>query len=199
MATRSVPRWQRALSFVAALASLRAAGAGCGRTVPACPWEVLASRRAVELPVIAPAVELLGVAQPGLWTPARARAELARVCPRAAGPAAGPWPPAIDVARSDGTGRIRVGRPTRPDCRLQTEPMPGSRALLLGWPIDLNRASRADLDALPGIGPGTARRLVELRQALGGFRAVEDLIGAGLGERRIETLRPLVRIGPRPR
>lgn len=49
-------------------------------------------------------------------------------------------------------------------------PTPGAALL------DLNRATVAELDALPGIGPAYAQRIVESRQRDGLFRSVEDLL-----------------------
>ncbi len=57
-------------------------------------------------------------------------------------------------------------------------------------PIDINRAAADELDALPGVGPALAARIVAWRTANGPFTAVEDLLGvAGIGERTLERLR----------
>lgn len=62
--------------------------------------------------------------------------------------------------------------------------------------LDLNRASVAELDQLPGIGPVIARRIVEQRERLGSFRSIEDLRAVrGIGPRLLERVRPHVRIG----
>jgi competence protein ComEA len=58
-------------------------------------------------------------------------------------------------------------------------------------PIDLNSASALALEALPGVGPAMAARIIATRQRLGGFKAVEDLREVpGIGARRLERLRP---------
>jgi competence protein ComEA len=58
-------------------------------------------------------------------------------------------------------------------------------------PLDLNHASALELDALPGVGPAMAARIIATRQRLGGFKAVEDLREVpGIGARRLERLRP---------
>jgi len=60
-------------------------------------------------------------------------------------------------------------------------------------PVDLNSATAEQLDALPGIGPVTAQKIVDYRQAHGPFRSVDDLDAIpGIGPARIENLRGLV-------
>jgi competence protein ComEA len=60
-------------------------------------------------------------------------------------------------------------------------------------PVDLNSATAEQLDALPGIGPVTAQKIIDYRQAHGPFRSVEDLDAIpGIGPSRIENLRGLV-------
>jgi competence ComEA-like helix-hairpin-helix protein len=66
-------------------------------------------------------------------------------------------------------------------------------------PVELNRAGPAELDALPGIGPVLAGRIVRYRSEHGPFREPEDLLAVpGIGPRLLERLRPLVRTGPVP-
>lgn len=60
-------------------------------------------------------------------------------------------------------------------------------------PVNLNSASVAELDALPGIGPTRAQDIVREREAHGPFRTVEDLQRVkGLGAARIAELRERV-------
>ncbi len=60
-------------------------------------------------------------------------------------------------------------------------------------PVDLNTATVEQLDALPGIGPVTAQKIVDYRQQHGPFTAVDDLDAIpGIGPSRIDTLRGLV-------
>lgn len=62
-----------------------------------------------------------------------------------------------------------------------------------GRKVSLGAATAADLDALPGIGPVTAQKIVDWRAAHGPFRSVEDLDDVpGIGPARIEQLRDLV-------
>jgi len=72
---------------------------------------------------------------------------------------------------------------------------PGVRAA----PLDLNRADAADLDALPGIGPVLARRIVDFRREHGPFRRVEELRAVrGVGPRLLERIRPRVEVAAVP-
>jgi competence protein ComEA len=59
--------------------------------------------------------------------------------------------------------------------------------------VHLNSASPDDLDALDGIGPSLADRIVAYRVAHGGFRTVDELDEvSGIGPKRLEALRPLL-------
>ncbi len=61
--------------------------------------------------------------------------------------------------------------------------------------VVLNRASSAELQALPGVGPVLADRIVAYRDANGPFGQVEDLLQVpGIGEAKLESIRDLVRI-----
>ena len=61
--------------------------------------------------------------------------------------------------------------------------------------VELNTAAQAALEALPGIGPRTAERIIEYRNTNGGFEKVEDLMNIrGIGERTFLRLRDLVRV-----
>lgn len=56
-------------------------------------------------------------------------------------------------------------------------------------PLDLNTASAAQLEALPGIGPSLAAAIVAEREKRGGFRSVGELRDVrGIGERRFADL-----------
>jgi competence protein ComEA len=62
-------------------------------------------------------------------------------------------------------------------------------------PVDLNTATDVQLDALPGIGPATAAAILAHREANGPFRSVDDLLDVrGIGEAKLEQLRPLVTV-----
>ena len=64
-----------------------------------------------------------------------------------------------------------------------------------GGPVDLNAATAADLDALPGIGPVLAQRIVEHRERNGPFRSVEQLDDVpGIGPATYAELAELVAV-----
>ncbi|MCS6918996.1 MAG: helix-hairpin-helix domain-containing protein [Fimbriimonadales bacterium] len=61
------------------------------------------------------------------------------------------------------------------------------------FPIDLNTATAEQLEAIPGIGPTLAQRIVDYRRANGRFHSVEELLEVqGIGQKRLENMRPYV-------
>jgi competence ComEA-like helix-hairpin-helix protein len=117
-------------------------------------------------------------------------AALAEIAPRvtlAAAPASSPSRSRSSPARE---GREEGGRS---DLRASTV----SSASPAGGVVDLNSASAEELEALPGVGPALARRIVEWRTANGGFRAAEDLDRVpGIGPAMLARLRDRVRATP---
>ncbi len=64
-----------------------------------------------------------------------------------------------------------------------------------GVPLNLNTATPEQLDELEGIGPATAKQIVEFRTAKGGFGSVDELADVpGIGDKRLATLREQVRV-----
>jgi competence protein ComEA len=65
-----------------------------------------------------------------------------------------------------------------------------------GTIININTATAAELDALPGIGAKTAARIVEYRQKNGPFKKVEDLMNVrGVGEKNFLKLKAQISVG----
>jgi len=72
--------------------------------------------------------------------------------------------------------------------------------LAAGERIDPNTAGEAELDRLPKVGPGQARRIVAWRQAHGGFRTMADLDSVpGMGPAALAAVAPFVTLAPAPR
>jgi competence protein ComEA len=83
----------------------------------------------------------------------------------------------------------RVGEPVP----VVAAPDGGAAPSVPAGPVDLNRATEAELDALPGIGPATARAIVEHRETHGPFASVDDLDDVrGIGPAKLEALRDQV-------
>jgi len=62
--------------------------------------------------------------------------------------------------------------------------------------IDINRASKEDLERLPGIGPKTAEAITAYRESHGLFERVEDLLQVkGIGPKKLEAIRNLITVG----
>lgn len=63
-------------------------------------------------------------------------------------------------------------------------------------PVNLNSATPAQLETLPGIGAAAAKRIVEYRQKNGAFKKIEELMNVkGIGEKSFLKLKPLITVG----
>lgn len=63
--------------------------------------------------------------------------------------------------------------------------------------LDLNRATDKDFDALPGVGPKLAERIMKYRQSIGIFHSLDELRAVkGIGKKKFEQIRPLVTVTP---
>ena len=79
---------------------------------------------------------------------------------------------------------------------LDQEPVQGHETLQKGErKIDLNRATREELETLPGIGPATADAIISFRDANGSFERIEDLmLVPGIKEGRFARLKDLLTV-----
>lgn len=66
-------------------------------------------------------------------------------------------------------------------------------------PIDLNLANAKELQELPGVGPVTAQRIIEMRQKSGRFHRIEDLLAVrGISQKKLDAMRPYLTISAPP-
>ena len=57
-------------------------------------------------------------------------------------------------------------------------------------PININTANSEELQQVPGIGPATAEKILQMRKSYGVFKSVDDLLSIkGLGKKRLEKMR----------
>ncbi|HEX9384741.1 MAG TPA: ComEA family DNA-binding protein [Anaerolineales bacterium] len=63
--------------------------------------------------------------------------------------------------------------------------------------VNINTASIAELDTLPGIGPTTAQKIIDYREQNGPFINAEDIINvSGIGPGTYERFKDLITVGP---
>ena len=83
--------------------------------------------------------------------------------------------------------------PVRSEPVKQTEPKKSSNSSerKVTFPVNINTASKKELDALPGIGEVLAQQIIDYRSANGPFSTVDELTKVkGIGEKTLEKLKP---------
>ena len=61
--------------------------------------------------------------------------------------------------------------------------------------IDLNQASRAELEAIPSIGPVLAQRILDFRECNGDFKKVDDIINIkGIGQKKLLRIKKYLKV-----
>jgi comEA protein len=63
-------------------------------------------------------------------------------------------------------------------------------------PVNINTATSEELQQVPGIGPATAAKILQMRKSYGAFKSVDDLLAIrGLGEKRLDKMRKYLTVG----
>jgi competence protein ComEA len=63
-------------------------------------------------------------------------------------------------------------------------------------PININTADSTQLQLVPGIGPATAEKILQMRKSYGAFKSINDLLAIrGLGPKRLEKMRKYLAVG----
>lgn len=142
-------------------------------------------------------VEIVGaVPKPGVYRlpPGSRLVDLVRL--------AGGYGPRVDTARAE--SELNLAAPVKDGDHVRVpsrddeigEAVPSTAAVSPGGAlVDVNSASQAQLEELPGVGPATAQKIIAAREEAP-FGAVEELRSRGvLGEKTFEKLRPLLTVG----
>jgi comEA protein len=116
------------------------------------------------------------------------------VAPAPPAPTAMVLPAAPDVSAP--AAQPQAGEfPPAPVAQEATLAAPRAETQSLTRTININTASAAELELLPGIGPAMAARIIEHRTSIGRFRTVDELDDVrGIGPKTLAKLRPLVRV-----
>lgn len=187
MPSLQVSRRQAVIAAVALLAVLAVAGrtlAGAGASRPLPADELVPELPAASTRLV---VHVAGaVRRPGLYR-LNEGSRVADAVARAGGATAKADTAAVNLAAPLADG-MQVLVPSR-----VAGAAGGTAAAPSGGRVSLSSATTAELDALPGVGPVTAQRIVDYRAAHGGFSSVDDLDAVpGIGPARLEQLRELV-------
>src|ERR1700682_1841375 len=63
-------------------------------------------------------------------------------------------------------------------------------------PVNLNSATSEELQEVPGIGPATADKILQMRKSYGAFKSVDDLVAIrGIGKKRLDKMRKYLTVG----
>ncbi len=63
-------------------------------------------------------------------------------------------------------------------------------------PVNINTATSEELQQVPGIGPATAEKILQMRKSYGAFKSVDDLLAIrGIGKKRLDKMRKYLTVG----
>jgi competence ComEA-like helix-hairpin-helix protein len=66
----------------------------------------------------------------------------------------------------------------------------------LAKPVNINTATSEQLQTVPGIGPATADKILQMRKSYGSFKSDDDLLAIrGIGPKRLDKMRKYLTIG----
>lgn len=140
-----------------------------------------------------------GVEQPGVYTlPAGSRLQQAVE-------AAGGLLPQADTQNINLAAPLQDGeKVTIPTLAPTAPPVsrgPGETGIPLPLPaptsslININTATQAELESLPGIGPVTAQKIIQYRQEHGPFQSIEEIMNVpGIGEKTFDAIKDLITV-----
>ncbi len=97
-----------------------------------------------------------------------------------------------DLASVNRAAKVADGQQIRVPAQVRAAAGAGPEATAeASGPVSLNAATPEQLDGLDGVGPATAKKIIDWRTANGGFSSVDDLAQVpGIGPKRLEALRP---------
>jgi competence protein ComEA len=133
------------------------------------------------------------VRKPGVYS-LRAGARVADAVKRAGGARRGADLSAVNLAAKLEDGR-QILLPKRVAGGVAAAVSGTASGTAPAQPIDLNTATLEQLDALDGVGPVTAQKIIDFRSQHGGFSSIDELGQiSGIGEKRLAALRNHVHV-----
>jgi competence protein ComEA len=163
---------------------------GAAPAEPAAAPMVVRSEPAVVPKLV---VHVVGaVRRPGLYR-LREGTRVADAVARAGGATAKAELALLNLAAPLGDGQQVVVPARAPPAATAAGAAPPATGATPAGPVQLSTATAEQLDALPGVGPATAQKIIAHRDSHGPFRSVDDLDAVpGIGPSRLEQLRDLV-------